>query len=164
MEKRRRLTETMATFQITNKLDLKTYLVAITKADKFITVSFYSESRWGGRIDERNHVVCQAAVYAGVKASYKPLFMMDLTDKVITGVSGSETVHKSKSVAPEAFTDFIKTILANERVDDLAAGSEKVYSKYGFWPNHCSIWSLFTLGSVDHVFVNQKEETPVPDF
>jgi len=153
----------MAVFQIVNKLDKKIYSALLESTDKLITVSF-SAGTLSGRVDERNHVVCQAAVYPGTGTSGKPLFFVNLTDKIITKGSGSEIIHNNKNVTKEAFIDFIKKILANEKIEDLAAGVERVYLKYGFWSNHCSIRPLFALTAVDNVFVNQKEDAaPRPE-
>ncbi len=96
----------------------------------------------------------QAAVY-----EYKPNFLRQILSKPALVVNLSDV---SGRVPDEEFSEIMRTMFENERVEDLfdEGGVNKIFDRHGFTSISRSIWSLFHLSKVRHTFVMKSTGGP----
>ena len=96
----------------------------------------------------------QAAVY-----EYKSNFLRQILSKPAFVVNLSDVRER---VPDEEFSEIVRTMFENERVEDLFDKYSviKIFERFGFTSISRSIWSLFHLSRVRHTFVMKSTDKP----
>jgi hypothetical protein len=93
------------------------------------------------------NITLQAAVY-----EHKTSFLKQILCKPVLVVNVDDP---GEQICGEEFSEFMRELIENERMDDLLAesGSDEIYKRYGFESVSKNIWSLFHLSKIKNSFV-----------
>ncbi len=93
------------------------------------------------------NITLQAAVYEP-----KTSFLKQILSKPVLVVNVDDP---SEQISGEEFSEFMRKLIENERMDELLAesGSDEIYKRYGFQSVDKNIWSLFHLSKIKNAFV-----------
>jgi len=143
--------------RVVNRFNNKVYFVSVVRVQRRITlpmdVGLDKDVRLSfPPIEFQTRL--QAAVY-----EYKSNFFRQILSKPALVVNLSDVRER---VPDEEFSEIVRTMFENERVEDLFEeySVSKKFDGFGFTSITRSIWSLFHLSRVRHMFVMKSRGGP----